>query len=56
MRYAFIERHEQEHRVRLLCKVMAVHPTGYYPWKQQPQSDKARNDQRLLGLLKQAWL
>ena len=56
MRYAFIKRHEQEHRVRLLCKVMAVHPSGYYAWKQQPQSDKARDDQRLLGLLKQAWL
>ncbi len=56
MRYAFIERQEQQHRVRLLCKVMAVHPSGYYSWKQQPQSDKARDDQRLLGLLKQAWL
>jgi putative transposase len=56
VRYAFIERHEQEHRVRLLCKVMAVHPSGYYAWKQQPLSDKARDDQRLLGLLKQAWL
>jgi putative transposase len=35
---------------------MDVHPSGYYAWKQQPQSDRARDDQRLLGLLKQAWL
>jgi len=44
------------HRVRLLCKVMAVHPSGYYAWKQQPHSARAKDDQRLLGLLKQAWL
>jgi len=42
--------------VRLLCKVMTVHPSGYDAWKQQPQRDKARDDQRLLGLLKQASL
>lgn len=56
MRYAFIERHEKAHGVRRLCTVMDVHPSGYYAWKKQPISDKARDDQRLLGLLKQAWL
>ena len=35
---------------------MDVHPSGYYAWKKQPVSDKVRDDQRLLGLLKQAWL
>ena len=35
---------------------MQVHPSGYYAWKKQPTSEKARDDQRLLGLLKQAWL
>ena len=35
---------------------MDVHPSGYYAWKKQPISDKVRDDQRLLGLLKQAWL
>jgi putative transposase len=35
--------------------VMDVHPSGYYAWKKQPVSDKVRDD-RLLGLLKQAWL
>ena len=56
MRYAFIERHEKDHGVRRLCTVMQVHPSGYYAWKKQPASEKARDDQRLLGLLKQAWL
>jgi putative transposase len=35
---------------------MHVHPSGYYAWKKQPTSDMARDDQRLLGLLKQALL
>jgi putative transposase len=56
VRYAFIERHEKAHGVRRLCSVMDVHPSGYYAWKKQPLSDKVRDDQRLLGLLKQAWL
>jgi putative transposase len=39
-----------------MCKVMQLHPSGYYAWKATPQSPRAKDDQRLLGLLKQAWL
>ena len=35
---------------------MQVHPSGYYAWKAEPQSSRAKDDQRLAGLLKQAWL
>lgn len=56
MKYAFIERHEHEHSVRRMCKVMKVHPSGYYAWKAEPASPRAKDDQRLLGLLKHAWL
>ena len=56
MKYAFIKRHEREHSVRRMCKVMAVHHSGYYAWKAEPLSPRARDDLRLLGLLKQAWL
>lgn len=56
MKYAFIERHEHEHSVRRMCKIMTVHPSGYYAWKADPVSPRAQDDQRLLGLLKHAWL
>ncbi|QIL69011.1 IS3 family transposase [Diaphorobacter sp. HDW4B] len=56
VKYAFIKRHEGEYSIRRLCKVMAVHPSGYYAWKAQPMSLRAKDDQRLLGLLKHAWL
>lgn len=48
--------HEAQHSVRRMCRVMQVHPSGYYAWKAAPQSLRAKDDQRLTGLLKQAWL
>lgn len=39
-----------------MCKVMQLHPSGDYACKTAPQSPQAKDDQRLLGLLKQAWL
>ena len=54
MKYAFIERHEHEHSVRRMCKIMTVHPSGDYAWKVNPVSPRAQDDQRLLGLLKHA--
>ncbi|MFG6486230.1 IS3 family transposase [Roseateles sp. BYS78W] len=56
VRYAFIKAHESHYSVRRMCKVMQVHPSGYYAWKAEPQSSRAQDDQRLTGLLKQAWL
>lgn len=35
---------------------MSVHPSGYYAWKASPHSLRAREDQRLLGQIKRAWL
>jgi putative transposase len=35
---------------------MDVHPSGYYAWKAEPASPRRKDDQRLLGLIKQSWL
>ncbi len=56
MKYAFIKAHEAYYPVRRLCHVMDVHPSGYYAWKSEPASPRRREDQRLLGLIKQFWL
>lgn len=42
--------------MRRLCRTMAVHPSGYYAWCSNALSGRARDDQRLLGLIKHAWL
>jgi putative transposase len=39
-----------------MCKVLQVHPSGYYAWQASPLSDRERDDQRVLGLIKQSWL
>lgn len=36
--------------------MMAVHPSGYYAWSKTPDSERAQEDRRLLGLVKQSWL
>jgi len=35
---------------------MNVHPSGYYAWQAAPNSERAIEDQRLLGHIKQSWL
>ena len=30
-----------------MCKVLQVNPSGYYAWKAEPQSPRAKDDERL---------
>lgn len=39
-----------------MCRVMKVHPSGYYAWRASPLSARQKEDQRLTGLIKQFWL
>jgi putative transposase len=48
--------HQQIFRMRSMCRVLGVHPSGYYAWCQTPLSSRARDDRRLTGLVKQYWL
>ncbi|END0702094.1 MULTISPECIES: IS3 family transposase [Enterobacteriaceae] len=56
LRYAFIRDNARCWPVRLLCRVLDVHPSGFYAWLQQPQSQRHRADLRLTGQIKQFWL
>ncbi len=56
LKYAFINKHSTDYPVRRLCQTLKVHPSGYYAWLAEPQSTRAKEDHRLLGLIKQAWL
>ena len=48
MKYAFIQTHEQAHRVTRLCAALGVSRSGYYGWRQRPLSVRTQADQRLL--------
>ena len=39
-----------------MCRVLGVHRSGYYAWLRDGASARDREDQRLLGLIKHAWL
>lgn len=47
MKYACIARHRGEFDVRLMCRVLAVSPSGFYAAQRRPPSARARQDQHL---------
>jgi putative transposase len=52
----FMREHAKEFRLRTMANVLRVHISGYYAWLKHPMSDRAKEDQRLTGLIKHAWL
>lgn len=39
-----------------MCRMLCVHRSGFYAWQRQPASARSREDLRVTGLIKQAWL
>ncbi|CAG0909300.1 unnamed protein product [Cyprideis torosa] len=42
-------------RIRSMCRVLNVHPSGFYAWLKKPLSKRAKEDVRQSSLLKDAW-
>ena len=55
MKYACIARHEREHAVRLMCRVLTVAPAGFYRWRARGPSARARADAALLVRVRAAY-
>lgn len=55
MRYAFIALHRLQFSVRTMCRMLNVHPSGFYAWLKNPMSKRALEDKRQTDLLKKAW-
>ncbi|WP_154816839.1 IS3 family transposase [Enterobacter kobei] len=56
LRYDFIRDNSRCWPVRLLCRVLDFHPSGFYAWFKQPYSQRHQVDLRLTGQIKQFWL
>ena len=52
MRYDFIEGHRGRWPVRLMCRVLAVSPGGYYDWRGRPQSSRTQRREALAVAIK----
>lgn len=48
MRYAFIERHAALFKVARMCTMLGVSRSGYYEWRERPESRRAASDRQLL--------
>ena len=48
MKYACITLYRGEFPVRLMCRVLALAPSGYYAWRRRPTCAHALADERLL--------
>jgi putative transposase len=51
-KYAFIKEHRNEFNTAMMCRVPEVSRSGFYEWLRHPLSDRAREDQRLLRLIR----
>ena len=49
MRYRCIEACRGEYPVRMMTRLLAVSPSGYYEWRGRPQSARAASSRRLLA-------
>src|SRR5260221_7003749 len=54
--YAFIKAHRDTYSVQAMCRVLVVAPSGYYEWLQQPISNRAQEDARLLRLIRASFV
>jgi putative transposase len=53
--YEFIQAHRDRYSVQALCRI-EVAPSGYYDWLQQPISNRAQEDARLLRLIRASFV
>ncbi len=52
MRYQFIGKHEKAWPIGVMCKVWKVSRSGYYDWKNRSESDRKRENRKLLVEIK----
>lgn len=49
VRFRFFEQHAGTWPVRLMCRVLAVSPSGYYDWRSRSESTRAAANRQLLA-------
>ncbi len=52
---AFVALHRLQFSVRTMCRILLLHPSGFYTWLKNPLSGRANEDRRQTDLLLKAW-
>ena len=55
MKYRLINDHRGQYGVMTMCRVLHASRAGFYQWLHHPQSARAIEDQRLLGLIRDSY-
>jgi putative transposase len=55
LKYTFIKAHRRECDTAMMCRLLDVSCSGFYQWLRNPLSNRAVEDQRLLGLIRAAY-
>src|SRR5579863_10069257 len=53
--YEFLKAHSHEYDIKTMCRVLDVARAGYYAWLRKPLSDRAKEDARLLRLIRASY-
>ena len=51
----FIDEHSSEFRVKKMCAVLSVSRSGYYNWHKRPESQRTKENKKLLQQIKRAY-
>ncbi len=52
MKYAFIRRHSDVHKITHLCELLEVSSSGFYDWIDRPESNQSRENRALTERIK----
>jgi len=54
-KHAFIKAHRNEFYTAMMCRLLEVSRSGFYEWLRHPLSNRAREDSRLLALIRESY-
>ncbi|MDT1026728.1 MULTISPECIES: IS3 family transposase [Pseudomonas aeruginosa group] len=55
VKYRFVNEHRHQHAITKMCQVLRIARAGFYQWLHKPVSDRERENNRLLQLIRDSY-